>query len=523
MTQPTYTKETDNRIALIAQLAESPDGSRLRVYPRSITATPRALYFLARIGAEKAIGVIGEPSGLGGESYPLSPANGDNVKGDGAGDDQQLYICRPTPENVAALRRQLPFLVPKPLSLVQSIGLGDRLGLATPGHIAALRSEPGLAPIFAQQSVRENRRTGRTPQQVLDDATLGTFQAGWQEGYGADADHLKCIADVDEHLAAGYSFYTIDSGDHVQDKGHTAIGLALHELFQALPWEALATTAQDTVRRYADVPFDLVSFQMTMTAEQVQRAAVKYGAAIAHTVCLVRHIAAHRPPAKYEIEMSLDETEHPTSLAEHLFIAAELKRLGVKPVSMAPRYVGRFEKGVDYIGDPDTFAAEFERHLAIARRFGPYKLSLHSGSDKFSLYPIVARLSRRDAIHVKTAGTSYLEALRAVSVVDSGLFRRILNLAHERFEADRATYHLSGDRAEAPDPHTVREAELTALLDEFHTRQMLHVTFGSVLQDPELKSAILTTIKDNEELYHGMLENHFVKHISPFAFVAGES
>ena len=502
------TKETANRIALIERLADSPDGSELDVHRPSVFATEDAVFFLARQGASKVIGVVGERGGLAGTHYPLSTDNG----------DEQLHLCPPTVENVAALRQRLPFLMPRPLGLSRSFGLGDRLGLATPAHAEALRAcrDGDMAPIFAQQSVRENSRTGRTPQQVLDDATLGAFQAGWQDGYGADADHLKRIADVDEHLAAGYTFYTIDSGDHVDDSGHTATGSTLEALFERLPWDVLESTVQDTLRRYADVLFDLEHFQLTITGEQVRRAAAKYGAAVAHTVTLARHIASRSPHDAHEIEMSLDETEYPTSLAEHLYIAGELKRLGVEPVSMAPRYRGRFEKGVDFIGDPVAFGAEFERHLAIAREFGPYKLSLHSGSDKLTLYPIMARLSPEGAFHVKTAGTSYLEALRTIAAVAPPLFRRILRLGHERFDTDRATYHISGDRALAADPETVVDAELTALLDEFHTRQILHVTFGSVLQDPELKAATLATLRTHEKIYHEMLLSHFAKHFSLF-------
>jgi hypothetical protein len=90
--------------------------------------------------------------------------------------------------------------------------------------------------------------------------------------------------------------------------------------------------------------------------------------------------------------VSVDETENPTSVAEHIYIAGELGRLGVRWVSLAPRFVGEFEKGVDYIGDIELFEKEFARHAAVAKRLGPYKLSLHSGSDKFSIYPITARL-----------------------------------------------------------------------------------------------------------------------------------
>ena len=103
-----------------------------------------------------------------------------------------------------------------PLGLTPSFGFGDRLGLATPGHIAAVK-DTGLAPIFAQQSVRENARTGRTPQQVMDDAKRAVEAAGWDKPWGADADHLKTVDDLPAFVAAGYTFFTVDPGAHVDN------------------------------------------------------------------------------------------------------------------------------------------------------------------------------------------------------------------------------------------------------------------------------------------------------------------
>src|SRR5690606_9398285 len=145
----------------------------------------------------------------------------------------------------------------------------------------------------------------------------------------------------------------------------------------------------------------------------------------------------------FELEVSVDETESVTAIEEHIYVASELKRLGVRWVSLAPRYVGRFEKGVDYIGDLAALKKNFEQHFAVSQAFGPYKLSLHSGSDKFSAYPL-AREVAGDLVHLKTAGTSYLEALRTLAALDPGLFRAIFRFALARYEADRASYHVSG-------------------------------------------------------------------------------
>ena len=125
--------------------------------------------------------------------------------------------------NAAVLRAAMPWLVARPLPPGTSAGFGDRMGVATPGHVRALRAVGApIAPIFAQQSIREMTRTGRTPQVVMDDATWGTFEAGWTGGVGADADHLKTPADIDACAAAGFSFFTIDPGAHVNDRADSA-------------------------------------------------------------------------------------------------------------------------------------------------------------------------------------------------------------------------------------------------------------------------------------------------------------
>jgi hypothetical protein len=223
----------------------------------------------------------------------------------------------------------------------------------------------------------------------------------------------------------------------------------------------------------------------------------------------------------FEVEVSVDETDTTTSPEEHFFIASELRRLGLEWVSLAPRYVGRFEKGVDYIGDLDAFDADIARHAAIARRCGPYKLSIHSGSDKFTIYPLMAKHTR-GLVHLKTAGTSYLEALRAIAGIDSQLFREILVFSCARYDEDKATYHVSADPSLALRSEDLADDALATVLDNFHNRQMLHVTFGSVLttlQDDGsylFKDRFLGALRSDEEAYYDVLEDHFDKHLKPF-------
>jgi len=499
---PFLEAETQSLTSELARL------SGMQVYPRSVTAIQQSLLFLGKQSGEKCLGVL---------STKTSPITGLTGQTNTVTVDQtNLYLTiGPTsPSNAAALRKTLPFLVPQPLGLRKSAGCGDRLGLATPGHIRAIRNSR-LAPILAQQSMRENARTGRSPQEVLDDAMWGVFQEGWRDGYGADADHLKTTADIDLCAAAGYTFYTIDPGEYVDDSANHASLPELEQKVDALPWNVLEGNRADLCSRLVDKPIDLGDFSLTISQEDLLRAAAKYGQAVAHTVKMYRHLAEVMGKRPFELEMSVDETETVTTLAEHVYIVNELKRLDVKWVSLAPRYVGTFEKGVDYLGNLAEFEEGFARHMAVSKAYGPYKLSLHSGSDKFSIYPIASKVAG-ELVHLKTAGTSYLEALRAIAILNPLLFREVAAFALERYPTDRATYHVSAEVAKVPDISTLPDDQLATLLDDFHGREVLHVTFGSVLNHKPFREPFFATLRANEETYSQILETHFNKHFAPF-------
>ncbi len=420
--------------------------------------------------------------------------------------------------NAAALRKILPWTAPQAVAGRPSIGLGDRLGLATPGHVRAVRVT-GYVPMLAQQSIREMTRTRRSAQEVLDDATWGVFQTGFRTGFGADADHLKTPDDIDRCAAAGFTFYTIDPGDHVDNAADTADAAALATKFAALPWAALETTAADTLRSFSTAKVDLPGDRtLTLDETVLHRAAAKYVRAVAHTAAMHRHLEARLGRGQFELEVSVDETETPTSPAEHFYVARELARLGVTWVSLAPRFIGRFEKGVDYIGDLESLEKTFVDHLAIAQACGGYKLSLHSGSDKFSVYKMAARHAGQH-LHVKTAGTSYLEALRVLARCAPDLFREILTFARERYEADKASYHVSADLAKMAQPECPADADLPAVLDQFDSREALHVTFGSVLtwdDGQRFRGRLYEALRNHEEEYAEALRVHIGRHLEAF-------
>jgi tagaturonate epimerase len=421
--------------------------------------------------------------------------------------------------------------LPTPLGLSPSFGFGDRIGVATRGHVAAVkRCGAGIAPIFPQQSIREMARTSRSPQQVMDDAMHGAKEAGWTDAIGADADHLKTPDDVNVTAAVGFTFFTIDPSGSVDQKADNYDASTVRERFKTIaanvPWFGEYSGRVIELSKDTKIEIDELA---------CMRAAVKYGKAIDDTIALAKHIESVQKSAgrEYEIELSVDETDQPTTLAEHFIIAEQCLRAGVKLVSLAPRFIGDFEKGVDYKGDITALERSLADHATIARTLGPYKLSLHSGSDKISIYTALAKATA-GLFHVKTAGTSYLEALRVVAKHDPASFREIISFARSRYDVDKATYHVSAKQSDAPEPtrdvsDSVLEAEYLecwATVPEGKGftkpgRQILHCTFGSVLTDKKLGPLVKDVLHSHLDTYESVLDDHFGRHLD--ALVLGIS
>ena len=412
---------------------------------------------------------------------------------------------------------------PSPLGLQASFGFGDRTGLATPGHVAALKlAGKSVKPIFAQQSIREMTRTQRTAPQVMAEALRGMEKGGYSGQHGADADHLKVPEDVDRTAAAGFTFFTIDPSDDVDPRTDDYSLPQLQDRFAAVKSEV------GWVEKYRGRRITLGTGTVIDLNEQaVMRAAVKYGRAINRAVRMSQHIdAVHQKLGRpYEIELSVDETPQPTTLAEHWIIAEQVLTRGMKLVSLAPRYIGDFEKGVDYKGDLPAFEKSLADHVAIMEQLGPYKLSLHSGSDKLSIYTSFARITK-GKWHVKTAGTSYLEMLRVVARHDEKLFRDLIDFARARYDTDKATYHVSATVGTVPAPKDVKDGRtLERLYLELWEdvkpgkgftqpgRQILHCTFGSTLTNPEYAAAIRKVLEAHSKTYDAVLTEHFAKHL----------
>jgi len=423
-------------------------------------------------------------------------------------------LCPLSAENARRLGEFLPWLRPQRIPTDQaSFGFGDRLGLAAPGHIRSLKGH-SVFPVLAQQSVRENARTGRTFSDVLKDAVFAALREGYQGGFGADADHLKEVDDAIEAAQLGYTFFTCDPGDLLEDISSLESG-ELERRFAAIP------EGQSLTKRYADQSFGLRDpVVYHFTEDQFLRTAVKFEVAIDRAARMYEAIHAIQGDA-FDYEVSVDETSVPTSPLEHLYVAMELERRGVKLASLAPRFVGAIEKGVDWRGDREAFDRQLHEHALIARSAGTYRLSLHSGSDKYSIYPaLVAETKGR--CHIKTAGTSYLVALQVVAAHDKPLFREILRQSLAAFAADKATYHISADPARIPAADQLKDDDLVGLVEQHDSRQLLHVAFGSIVHGP-LGDDLRAVLVENEDAHFEAVAKHMQRHLDAMQTMEVES
>lgn len=413
-------------------------------------------------------------------------------------------VCPLDHGNACCLRKILPHTAPSVLESRQSFGCGDRIGSpspATPWHIEAC-SRYGMTPVLAQQSVRENHKTGRTFEQVIDDVTWSVFRSGYRSSWGADADHLKTLDAIDDAVHAGFTMFTLDPSDMIDRDADTDSD------------ETLANKLNGLFPGGKEVDTFISRYEGCDGADtrSVVRSGVKYLPAVRHAVDAYRLLVDLLGESRFNFELSIDETITPTTALDHRIIASELVREGVHLFSLAPRFEGRFEKGIDYIGSLDGFRCSLEKHVALSRELGDYRLSLHSGSDKFSIYPAFGELTD-GFFHVKTAGTSYLEAVKVAAGADIELFRRILSLSIETFHENAASYDISANVDVVPDPSQLSgEEALELITSNPDVRQVLHIAFGAILGT--LGDEFMSLLREHREIYSDNIVTHIGKHLS---------
>ncbi|UCF99702.1 MAG: hypothetical protein JSV89_09215 [Spirochaetaceae bacterium] len=493
--------------------AASGEKAAALLFPGSVKQKNGTVYALLKVpGAssggpafswDRALGIFGPSAAFSGFEGEVV-----EIAGSGGGNPAKALFASLDHVNAAALRRALPFTAPSPLaSSAVTFGAGDRLGVAGAGHLRVM-SRYQASPVLAQQSVRELDLTGRDYAQVLDASTWSVFQEGYDRPWGADGDHLKTEDWVRTALQIGFTRITADVSDYIRHEYAGAADAAVLEAYDRLE-RGYRRRIEDT---YLPLKVDLDTGEtVSFSQEVLARTALIYAQAIEHALRLYRAGVAVKGEGAFDFELSVDETETPTTPEAHVFVVLESRHLGMKVGSLAPRFVGEFQKGIDYIGDLKAFQQTFATHAALARKFG-CRISVHSGSDKFSVFPIVGELTR-GRYHIKTAGTFWLEAMKIIAAQEPALYRKLHQAALERFHKATSYYMVTTNLENVPSLDGLQDQQLPGLFDNPDARQLIHITYGELLRDEALGLAFFQGLHRHIETYWSAVEKHTENHL----------
>jgi tagaturonate epimerase len=410
-----------------------------------------------------------------------------------------------------------------------SFGVGDRFAHQAKAQLRACMQAAAqgvdVTPVW-NKSYREHSIVGSEPPSVLRAAEAAVRELDWTKPFHVDADHIRF--DIVDPFIETSDFYTLDVAESIGEPA------------DAKDVQAFVDRHPELVGRL-EIPGIERPFETTR--EEIERIASKYLKAVQDAGRLHRHIASVKGEGKFITEVSMDETDSPQTPPELLVILAAIADEKIPAQTIAPKFTGRFNKGVDYVGDVAQFEKEFNEDLAvIAYAVGRYelpdnlKLSVHSGSDKFSIYgPIRKALQRTGAgIHVKTAGTNWLEEL--IGLAESGgeglkLAKEIYGQALDNIDALCAPYAtvIDIDRSQLPTKEEVQgwtSEQFTGALrhdqsnPQFNPnlRQLLHVGFkvAAKMGDRylDMLKACEATVSKN------VTENLYERHLKPL-FIEG--
>jgi hypothetical protein len=405
-----------------------------------------------------------------------------------------------------------------------TLGMGDRFARQGRAQLQAIVLGRALGlpvhPVW-NKSNREHTIIHSEPADVRAEADAAVQALDWTEAYYVDADHIG-LKTVDRFLDAS-DFYTLDVADFT---GKPA-GAEATEKFVA------------GMSRYAgSLQIPGLHAPLELTPAAIRAAAEKFLLAIQEAGRIYWHVESKKGRGNFVTEVSIDETDTPQTPAELLLILAMIAQEEIPAQTVAPKFTGRFNKGVDYVGDLAQFEKEFDEDLAvIAYAIGEFglpdtlKLSVHSGSDKFSIYPIINRLVKKHGcgLHVKTAGTTWLEEV--IGLAESGgdglqLARDIYAGAYGRFDELTGPYATVIDvkKERLPAPASVNDwssAQYAGALRHDPNcpaynpdfRQLIHVGFKVAA---ELGSRYTDALAANEAIIaHNVTHNLFSRHLQP--------
>ena len=405
-----------------------------------------------------------------------------------------------------------------------SVGVGDRFAHQAKAQLNACMqaAEAGVEviPVW-NKSNREHTIIGSEPASTRAAANAAVTALDWRKPYFCDADHIG-LATVDRFFSA-CDFYTIDVADFIGAPADPA---------------TIASFVQSHRELIGEIKIDGIDHPLTISPDSLQQVAGKFLAAIQQATAIYQKIEEHKGRGNFITEVSMDETDSPQTPAELLIILAAAADAGIPLQTIAPKFSGRFNKGVDYVGDVAQFEKEFALDVAaIAHAVKQYalptnlKLSVHSGSDKFSIYTPIHRTIRKfnAGVHLKTAGTTWLEEL--IGLAEAGgegldLAKEIYQRAYDHRDELCAPYAtvIDIDQNKLPSPqevaHWSAEQYTSALRHDPKSsaynsslRQLLHVGFKIAAK---MGNRYLDLLDSNEPIIaRNVQENLYKRHIAP--------
>ena len=392
-----------------------------------------------------------------------------------------------------------------------SFGIGDRFAQQGKAQLKAffMAAEAGIevTPVW-NKSNREHQIIHTDPADTRYEADVAVKETGWKGSYFVDADHIN-LGNVDRFIDHS-DFFTIDVADYIGKEADK---------------ESVDRFLSDNSKYQGDLKIPGIEKPFPVSPELLKIIANKFLYATQEASKIYMHIASKKGIGNFITEVSMDEVDEAQNPVELFFILSSLGKLGVPVQTIAPKFTGRFNKGVDYEGDVEQFGKEFEQDLLVIdfaiKEFGlpaSLKLSVHSGSDKFSIYPVIAELIRKHdkGIHIKTAGTTWLEEMIGLALSGPealSLAKSIYAKAYERREELCAPYSTVIDikESEFPSPSKVETWSSSQFADSLR-----HIP-GHPLYNPSFRQLIHVGYKIAAEY-----SNVYISHLNQNAGIVGK-
>jgi len=403
-----------------------------------------------------------------------------------------------------------------------TIGIGDRFGRQGKAQLQAFldarTAGVDVTPVW-NKSNREHSLIGTKPADTRAEADAAVKALNWTGAYFVDADHIN-LKTVDPFIDHS-DFFTLDVADYIGQPPSSA---------------SLQSFKAANAKFLGQLSIPGIAEPLQITVATLDQAAAKFLFAVEEAAKIFQHISRQKPVDQLVIEVSMDEAQQAQTPAELFFILSAISAAGIPAQTIAPKFTGRFNKGVDYVGDLEQFEKEFEQDLCVIqfaiKAFSlpkNLKLSVHSGSDKFSLYPIIGRALRKHGagLHLKTAGTTWLEEL--IGLAEAGgdgltIARQVYRSAYSRMDQVCAPYAtvIDIDKVKLPAPQQVESWTGKRFCDalrhdpscpEFnpHFRQLLHVGFRVAA---EMGDRYYAALEQNEAtIAKNVRENLYERHV----------